>query len=467
MKAVWAIITSRAISTWLLIAVTILLVIGSLLPNPEYMDPAAVADLQARNPLLLKIGVQFNSKKLVTGYFFGFIGIYLIISATLCSIERLVARRRERVNFLPDGAQSVVDVAIFVPSAEPEETRAFVVGWLRRRLFRVTVTRHEESGVISFSRGRFGFYGSIIFHTVLITVLFGLVLFYLGGTRGKLVFTEGQRYLLEKSRFTHLEKEPLWGLHLPQVELELVEHYSLYAHDVPQTAVEHLARFRVTRLEGGETMVRDVRVNSPLRLAGKDFLLITGGFSPRFVIARNGSEVVLFDSFVNLKGESGTKDDFFATDGLRVHIQFFPDLVQEGGKPATKSPLVRNPAAQIVVTQGGKQLADHVVPIGSSVQVAGYTISIPEIRRWVELEMVNESGIGFFFIISAIGIFGILVRMLDPDDQLVLVTRPDGEGTQLEFFVYSRHFSALLGGIARECAHATAAWADNAKGSKQ
>lgn len=465
-QQMWRLVTSRPLSTWLLLLVTAVLVLGSLLPNPEYMAADAVADLQARNPLLLQVGKNFNSRKLATGYFFGFIGIYLIISATLCSIDRLIARRRQGGESDPEAGTVGGDIAVFVPAAPPDKVQAFIVARLRRQLFGTAITHDPARAVVIFRRGRFGFWGSIVFHTVLITALVGLVLFSLGGTRGKLVFTEGQRYRLEKARFIHLQKEPLWGLRLPPVELELLTQYSLYAHDDPHTAIDHLAQFRVIDLVRGQSSVREVKINAPLRIEGTDFLLMTGGFAPRFILSSPGG-APLFDSFVSLKREAGTADDFQTAAGLHCDVRFFPNLVSENGQPRTKSLLLHNPAAHLVVTRVGVRLFDDIVPVGGSVQVAGYTLAIPEVRRWVELEMAKEPGIGFFFVVSFFGIFGILVRLLDPDEQLVVAILPCDQGTMVEFSVHSRHFSALLGGVARECAQAAAAWGmERTKGSE-
>jgi hypothetical protein len=454
---IWRIVTSRSLSTWLLILWTVMLVLSAILPDPELMPPDAIADLSAHNPLLMKIGSSFNSRKLATGYIFGFIGIYLIVSATLCSIDRLYSRRREQDDVLP-AVPSAAHITIFVPAVGHEPVRGFVTAWLRRRLVGISVVQNLASGAIVFRRGRFGFWGSILFHSILVTALVGMVLFYLGGTRGKLAFTEGQAYRLEKSRFIRLEKEPLWGINLPKVKLELMTHYSIYANDDPSTVIDHLARFRVTDLERGGTSIRDIKVNSPLYLDGNDFLLMSGGFSPRMVISGDGDQV-LFDSFVNLKGDFGVRDDFFAADGLHVQVRLFPDLMWDREQPLSRSSLLNNPAALITVTRGGSTLLNDMVPVGASVRAGGYRLAIPEVRRWVELEMVNEPGIGFFFVISFFGILGILVRMLDPDEQLTALIHEEGQGTRISFEVYSPHFSALLAGVAAECSEAAALWA--------
>lgn len=458
----WQACTSRALSTWLLIIITVMLTVGTLLPNPAYMLPSDIAGLQARHPLLFEIGARYNQEKLVTGYLFGTIGVFLVVSATLCSIDRLLARRRAVQGAdAGDGLFEGGTVStLHLKGAAAQQVEAFAADWLRRRLPGMSITQ-PESGMIIAQRGRCGFWGSILFHTGLIMLLVGLVVFHLGGTRGWLSFTEGQGYLLEKSRFTHLEKEPVWGARLPAVQLELLKQYSLFApHDV-NTAIEHVARFRVTDARNGESFTRDVRINEPLRLEGKDFLLMNGGFATRLAIT-DASGMKVFDSFVNLREESGTKDDFF-TDGGRLHVQvrFYPDFAVDRGQPVSKSQQLKNPAAAIVVTQGVVKLFDGIVPLGRNVHVSDYIFSIPDVRRWVSLEVSSEPGIETFFICAFIGMLGLLLRMLDPDEQIAIMVNTEEHGIRVDVSAASRHFSALLSGVVHECMAALAVWQEN------
>jgi hypothetical protein len=55
--------------------------------------------------------------------------------------------------------------------------------------------------------------------------------------------------------------------------------------------------------------------------------------------------------------------------------------------------------------------------------VEGHEISFPEVRRWVELELVGEPGIGFFFMVSFVGLIGILVRVIDPDERNYIILK--------------------------------------------
>jgi cytochrome c biogenesis protein ResB len=455
--AIWQALTNRTLSTMLLIAVTLLLAIGSLLPNPAYMDQAKIAQMQARHPLLWSMGEHYNNQKLVQGYFFSGIGVFLILSASLCSIDRLRWRRRSRRESAASGADIVSGGATHslqlgeVPANEVlEAARAC----LRQRMRWAQIRHDSEQGMVIARRGSYGFWGSILFHSLLIMALVGMVIFHLGGTRGWLSFTEGQGYRLEESRFTHLEKKPVWGVRLPRVSLELLQQYALFAPDDPNTAIERVARFRVTDTKTGAGYDREVRINKPLNIGGMDFLLMNGGFAPRFVITgKNGTRI--FDAFVNLREAGGTRDDFAANDRqLHLQVNFLPDYVREFGRPRTRSPHLRNPVVAATVTIEGQKLYDDIIPVGQGVQVADYQVHVPEVRRWVEMEAVNEPGIGFFFAVSFFGLSGLIVRMLDPDEQLTLVCTAENGCTTVRIAADSRHFPALLAGVAEECAAA-------------
>lgn len=461
----WQLLTNRTLSTLLLIGVTLTLIIGVLLPNPSYLGPEQLADMQLRHPLLLRLGANFNNQKMATGYLLGGTGIYLIVSAALCSLDRLRGRLKfKTVATGPDPELMVGNELVMLRQlpVTPTDAAAFAATWLRRRLPSADIS--SEGSLVVARRGRYGFWGSIMFHSLLITALVGMVVFYLGGTRGWLSFTEGQEYWLEKSHLRHIEKEPVWGIRLPDVKLTLLRQYSRFAAEDTQTATEHVASFRVTE-RNGTSFDRDLRINQPMTIAGKDFILMFGGFAPHFVISGKSDEKLL-DSFVNLREDGGTRDDFTVAGGLQqVKVRFFPDFKFEQGAPVNKGLEPLNPVMEVTVKSFAAEPEQHFVPVGQPVRFAGCTILVPEVRRWVELEVVNEPGIGFFFAISFLGVIGLTIRLLDPDELLVVCFTVEYGQTNVSITASSRHFQALLAGIANDCAEAVKFWAMN-KGHK-
>lgn len=460
-------LANRTLSTVLLIVITVMLITGSFLPNPAFMLPEEIAAMQMNHPLLLRIGSSYNGQKLATGYLFGFIGIFLIISASFCSVDRMLARRGSGqtagTEIIPPGTESR---GFFFPGADTCSAGVFISGWFRRRLFGAQVSIDHEPGIILVNRGKFGFWGSIVFHTFLITALVGLVMYSLGETRGLLSLTEGESISLKKSSFRYLQKEPLWGLTLPGVQMELLEQRSRFARDDQHTALEHLARFRVTDPVTGKSTVNEVKINQPLRLGGKDFILKTGGYSPRFTLADTGG-TVMFNSFVSLRAEGGVRDEFSVPGSdLHLQIRFIPDYAAAAYALQSKNQPGNNAIASLTVMQQGRKLFDGTVPLGGSVRVGSHVITMPEVRRWVELEMSSEPGVGFFFVVSFVGIMGILVRILDPDERITVVLRQEKEGVVGEFATSSRHFSALLATMPDECAASVNSWCLNRREGK-
>ena len=90
LKAFWGFITSRNVAIVLLIIVTSMLAAGAFLPNPVFMTPEQKMELHLQNPVLEWLGERFNSQTIAGGSLFGFIGIFLIVSTALCSIDRLM-----------------------------------------------------------------------------------------------------------------------------------------------------------------------------------------------------------------------------------------------------------------------------------------------------------------------------------------------------------------------------------------
>lgn len=452
MKVFWDAVTSRNLAIVLLIVVTVTLGVGAALPNPKLLSSWQAMEMKADHPVAYWLGERYNSQEIATGYLFGFIGVFLILSTSLCSIDRLIKRYKLRSKMgiaLPDAAGRPA-VSAELGSVDQALVKRHAAGWLKKKRWRVVQV--EGSGGFSLAgvRGDAGFWGSVFFHFILITALVGLVIYYFGAYRAALTFTEGQSYALERSALTNISREPVWGIRLPKVALGLMDLHSVYPPDDPWTAVDHVARFRVTRIDTGDSWIKDVKINDPLVIDGREFLLVTGGFSPRFVLRAASGEAV-FDNFVALKpGEEG-KDDFFVPGGqMRVEAAVHPDFVMKEGRPGTRGRALNNPVLEAAIYREGSLLYEGLIPLGGTAAVGDFIVEFPEVRRWALMEMTGEPGIGMFFVLSFFGIIGIAVRMFDPDERLYVGLGLKEGNVSLEVLPYSRHFSGLISDRARE-----------------
>lgn len=449
-RIIWDVVTSRTLAVWLLAVVTVMLAVGAVLPNPALLAPADAGDLQLRHPLAYKLGERFNSQELAKSWAFAAIGIFLVVSTSLCSLDRLFARYRfgvkRKTGSFPNsigGVKKTFDIA------DAAVLKDHTIAWLRKRRWRIQVSHTGALTDVVGKRGEAGFWGSIFFHGILITALFGLIVYYLAGYRARLIFTEGQSYALREESFYRVDKRPVWGFRLPDVEIGLLKQLSFYSPDAPRTATDYVAKFRVTDRSTGKSWEKDVRINDPLIIDGKEFLLVVGGYSPRIII-QDEDGAVAFDRYVALRKREGTEDSVAFADGLRVDTRLFPDFTLDNGSPSTKTLQLKNPFLHVTIRKGAKVISEGLIPYNGEVKTGAYTILFRDARRWVEMELVGEPGIGFFFVLLLLGVAGIAARVLDPEETFHIAFE-QGAGTVLmSVMPYSIHFPGLIAEKAEE-----------------
>jgi hypothetical protein len=443
-KRIWDIITSRNLAIVLLVTVTVMLAVGAFLPNPSFMSETDLMLMKIKYPVITWLGERYNSQTLASGYLFGFIGVFLVISTVLCSINRLIKGN------LGGGKEFVIPSYVMSKGIRRNFKRSDIKQvetvsgeWLRSHKWRVSVADYNGDRIVVGSRGRAGFRGSIFFHFILITALGGLVFYHLGGYRATFSFTEGESYRLTMDSPVHIIREPLWGLRLPDAEVGLIKQYSIYPESDPWNAVEHVALFRVMDFNEKREWNREVRINEPLVIDGKKFLLTVGGFSPKIVIKDKAGRT-LVNSYVALKDKAGTSDSFELMNGDLVEARVYPEFYMEGDEPATRSMQGRNPFLHIKIDTKGTYSFEEFIPFKNKAQAGEFTVFFPELRKWVEMELVGEPGIGFFFFVSFIGLIALLVRGIDPDERIYIQLKEERDGIDMNVYPYSKHFSGLI-----------------------
>lgn len=442
---IWGIAVSRTAAVAMLTAVTLMLAVGSMLPNPNLMPPERVDVIRKETPMLLWLGERLNSQEMATGYVFGFIGVFLVLSTTMCSIDRILGRRRDAADdeaakpIMPD----VEGIEAQLTGIGMEEARAEASKWLGKARYKVRDASDADGVTLIGSKGARGFWGSVFFHAVLIAALIGMVVYYMAAHRASLRITEGQVMELKKENFASITREPVWGIRFPNARIALLKQYSIYDEKDPWYPIDYVAVFDVSTPEGG--FKKEVRINDPLVIDGREFLMRTGGFSPLFVITGERGDVV-FGNFVTMRDEKGTKGFFeFPPAAMTVNAAFYPDYELKEGKDATASLRVRNPFVRLKIYASGAMVYEGLIPLGGSAKAGGYTITVPEVRRWVEMEMVGEPGLGMFFALSFAGLIGVAVRMIDPDEKIyVSIVKNDAGGLRIKIVSLSRHFSGLI-----------------------
>ena len=158
----WRFLTSRNTAIVLLIAVSVILLIGALLPNPALITPERFIKLEENMPALLWLGEQFNSMKVGKSFAFAFIGILLVISTTFCSIDRIIKKKLTITGMLrelPDDKKAST-VKLESSASNIEKT---ILSALKKDRWKTNIFESEGNRIISASKGDIGFWGSIFF----------------------------------------------------------------------------------------------------------------------------------------------------------------------------------------------------------------------------------------------------------------------------------------------------------------
>ncbi len=437
MKTFWTLLVSRNTAIVLLIAVSLVLLVGAALPNADLMAPADAENLRMRSPALFWLGQHFNSMKVGKSPVFGFAGILLIISTTFCSIDRIVkqVRAEKEKPSEPQSEERAISVVVRDVSAASRmlENSFKKQGWKTRLL--------PETGriVMTGRKGAIGFCGSIFFHFLLVTLIAGLVFFYFTGFYATLLITEGQEVQLSADTLTNVERMPPLGVSLPPIRIRL-DRFSEEYYD-ESTAADHTADLELADARILKPWRQTVKVNKPFSYGGIEFVIDRRGYAPRFVLFKKKTPV--FDTYVALNTYEENKDSFeIAAENMAVTAQFFPDLERSAdGGVYSKSQRPHNPYYGLEIIQNGQRVYRGLIGKGRSIAFGEYRMEFPELRYWITLNLVRETGIGFFFVCSMIGLAGLLVRILDPERKITAIFTPDGKA---QFFSSSKHFDSLL-----------------------
>lgn len=437
LASLWKFLTSRNTGIVLLIAVSLLLLVGALVPNPALMAREDVQKLKLESPFLYWVGENFNSMKVGQDPVFGAVGLFLVISTTLCSIDRFMKRRKSFDSVTIDARAS--EKRISAEFADGETIRQTLVALLRRQRWKVI---HGDGFPVYARKGDLGFMGSLFFHAVLVTLVAGLIVFHFSGFYATMVISEGQEIMLSLRSLSKIDKTPYYGISLPKLSFLLRQFSSEYAGE---TAVDYTADFLIRDQDSGETWDQQFKINEPFNYRGIDFMMNEQGYSPHFVLYKNGTMV--YEAVIALKPESDTVDSFsIDEEGMAVTAQFFPDMKRkEDGSVYSERKRPKNPYYGLEIRKKGERIFRGLIGKGQEVAFGDYRLEFRDLRHWITLNLVRETGLGFFFVSAMIGLAGILVRMMDQDRRLVIEKEAGGRFAGLLHFDFvSRHFTGML-----------------------
>ena len=390
---------SRKFAVYLLTIVTAVLVIGSFVPNPNFVTPAEAEKI--RNNPVMNFVSKLNPMDLSKTWFFYGLFSVLALSIVACTLDRLKYRQRT--------PQTGEPVAAVEYNGGGEKAFLTLGQVLRAKKWQVNM-KGDEAEVLA-EKGRWGFWGSILFHASILLMVLGGMFTAAGSFLAGIVVTEGQTLPVAKESLVNIARLPRafsqtgLNVRLDTFRPELVDG----------SAVKYTASMAVFDEKGNETY-KDVGINDALTFKGYRFMLENYGFAPWFEIedARTGGVVI--DSYINLVGRQAQEYDVVSLPGTDVSIRtyIYPDFKGQGENISTKSVLPNNPVYKLVYIQGNRLGKEVLLPLKKEVQLENYKIRFKDLRYWTNIKIASDPGEGPMFAGFIVGCIGLSLRFLDP-----------------------------------------------------
>lgn len=438
MRRIWNIFISRRFAVSLLIIMVGLLLIATFLPFISVLSPEDIRILKEQRPFLYKLAEIFGVEGLTSSQFFLILPFLIFTSIAICTWTRLRARLR--------GAGSEYEGKIFRISKEVnigagiETIRPKLFEMLKGAKWKVREGLRDETPSIIARGSGFGFWGSMLFHLGLLTVLVATIVTGLTLFTGEMLLTEGYPNPMKEEGFLRIWRRPLIGVTLPDAVITLEEFKAVFKDRKP---VDYVASVRVAEKDGS-SFLKDIRVNDPLKYSGLQYNIDKYGFTPAFVI-KDKDNTVLFEGEINLVLIGGTEDSFKIPDtDMAIVVRFYPDFVMTKDGPRTKSDMPNNPVFTLNLTREDISVGGGLLYLGKEVEVEDIKIAFTGLKYWSHLLISRDWGgvvlfIGIIFLVA-----GLIVRVIVYERGLNISLKATEEGCIVNVSGFTKYFPAAF-----------------------
>lgn len=372
---------------------------------------------------------------LTSSPFFVVLPVLIFTSILLCTLKRVRTRRAKAPDISAFNVKRDIDLE---GQAGLSEAAAFIG--------RRWVVIEKDGGHILLGKGGVGFWGSVIFHMGLLSLLIAAMVTAITAFNAELLLNEGLPVPLGREGFLKIWREPTLPFEMPQGELVMEGFKARYEGD--NFPVHYEAKLNVKTEEGEQ--IYGVGVNKPLNFGSLHYTLDHYGFSPGFVI-KDGAGNLLFDGNVTLILMDGREDYFDVPDtNLRIFVRFYPDYVKTNlGGATTRSRIPNNPVFGLKVKRGEETGRGMIVKMGEEIGIDGLSISPTGLKYWAHFGVARDLGIPVFAVSFFLIVSGLLVRFIYSEKWLSVVC----SGQRIEISGYSRYFPALFEGEVERIAY--------------
>lgn len=374
-------LASPVLAAWLMAALMLMSILNVLVPQKTYMAPELYADFTRSAPVAAAVAEAIGLNSVFGGWMIAAVAALLAANVALCTYLRL--RRRYRHWPIPGAGRAKrsvwrhdADVASLLTAAADALTAQ---GWRVRTI--------EEEGLLAVKGGS-GFWGSIVLHAGLLTVIVGGALSVLTSFSGTAVIAEGQTISDSRTSYLEVLREPALGSPYSDATVTLDRMEFEYESGIAVDVVAHM-----TSISEGDVVAREVRVNHPLDISGKSFLLQDSGFAPSIVVTLGDQSAA---RVVNLaeKTPFGWRDSLELGEVTRgrgvavLELTATPVPLAAGAEMPDEVHALRSPRLQVGLVEGGSTTWRATLGEGESAESAGgLSVEFEELRTWTRFRV--------------------------------------------------------------------------------
>jgi hypothetical protein len=276
---------------------------------------------------------------------------------------------------------------------------------LRRKGYRTLVADQTVYGL----RGRFAVIGHWVFHTSLLFLLAAGVL--VAATpdpfRGTVAVGEREPFDLHTAPLMNSNLAPEADLvsDLPPLRFE-IEQIEVSPDDIEVRQLEVV-------FSGPEDDGTSVGINRPYRSGSYQALVRGVGYMPAWVIVDERGRM-LQGAWVKLAPFPLETEDSFplGPHGSVAHVRLLPDYDEKTGGNVPRSHELRDPRFRLRLESNGENIYEGLVTPDERVQLRPRRefFFLPEIRRYVLLDIIEETGHEAVFLALGLMIAGLFLR---------------------------------------------------------
>jgi hypothetical protein len=246
--------------------------------------------------------------------------------------------------------------------------------------------------------------GSIIFHFSLIIIICGIILNYLYKFHGTFGITEGQTSSDSLEGYHGIFKGPLYSDDYNRFQIRLDRLQTDFEINGAVTEAADI----MLRPTGSDTLITStIFINYPLRKNDLEFHYnLISGYSPVILLTDVSGEIII-QTFIRLArlemdGEKRHYDMLYVpgTD-LKIEIEVLEDIDENNGG-----------RFDIKVEKNNNLLYDEILEKGETAAFDDYVLSIPRLRRWCNINVVQSPFLNVIFFGFWSGIAGMVIGFI-------------------------------------------------------